>query len=79
NDIHWQTTEWQSLVVHKSLVLHNDNHWQFTMATICKRDTSEARISYPIKDTNIYENIYFKALDIIFYYAAGSQRCLDMV
>ena len=27
----------------------------------------------------IYENIYFKALDIIYYYAAGSQRCLDMV
>jgi len=49
------------------------------MAAIGKRDTSEARTSYPIKDNNIYENIYFKALDIIFNYAAGNQRCLDMV
>jgi hypothetical protein len=29
--------------------------------------------------TIIYENIFFKALDIIFHYIAGSQRCLDMV
>jgi hypothetical protein len=29
--------------------------------------------------TIIYEIIYFQALDIIFYYAAGSQLYLDMV
>ena len=29
--------------------------------------------------TITYENIYLKALDIIFHYIAGSQRYLDMV